>query len=190
MARATMGIGASSSGALPVSGTVDVQGIDYDASASLARPVVVGAKYLADPTQHTGSVDDEDTVTLRTDKLRNLMVSLATAIAGENIDANILEVGAVGDYYVVTSSGVHQVSTTSGVLLKLHYVTPVSGSNLTIYDATSSSGNVMVPKHETTEQEIPGNVPFTVNYGLKFTSGLLLDVTGSLSATLVYKENT
>lgn len=179
--------------ATAVSGSVEIQGIDSDASASLARPVMIGAKYFKFPQDATGSVDDGDSVILRTDIYRNLMVSLATAIAGENVSANVLEVGEVGKYYAITGSTgdakTYQVASGSGVLLKLHYVRyDDQVSQLNIQDGLTGSATVpMVPYHYVNDTTMPGNMPHTVEYGLKFLNGLIVDTSGSLFATVVYK---
>ena len=173
----------------------EVQGVDDDSAPTTAKPILLGARHLLDPTTSTSSISDGDTVYLRTDELRNLMVSLATAIAGENTNANLLEVGNVGDYFVITGSTgdakSYQVVSGSGVLLKLHYVRYDDQlSQLSIVDGiTGSLTAAMVPYHYVNDETMPGNMPHTVEYGLKFLNGLVVNTSGSLFTTVVYKKN-
>lgn len=178
-----------------ITGSTDsrVQGMIRDGLTSSYNPVQVGGVYYNDPSGSALTTTGSVVTNLRVDQYRDLMVSLATAIAGENVLSDILEVGEVGLYKPITGSGMTTVCTGSGVLLKAHYLNIATGSsNVTFYDALSytPTAAVMVPRHNVTTAEVPGNAPWTVAYGMKFNYGLLCDVTGSTNLTLTYKVST
>lgn len=178
-----------------ITGSTDsrVQGMVRDGLSSSYNPVQVGGVYYNDPSGSALTTTGSVITNLRVDQYRDLMVSLATAIAGENVLSDILEVGEVGLYKPITGSGMTTVCTGSGVFLKAHYLNIATGSsNVTFYDALTytPSAAVMVPRHNVTMAEVPGNAPWTVAYGMKFNYGLLVDVTGSTNLSITYKVST
>lgn len=88
----------------------------------------------------------------------------------------------------------YQAGTTAGVLLKngigsLHMLNisgVVNNATVTLYDGTSTAGNIIYSSGAMTNQTVPLTVPF--NDGIQFTTGLYLTITAAnCNAQIIYE---
>lgn len=133
--------------------------------------IPIGGEYRATPTTYT----DGDAVVLQMDVNGNILATLATAIAGENLTYNRLMTMPMYSYSAVAVADV-QIKASSGIL---HTVTitcndaaPTAGS-IIIYDNTAESGT-QVFNHTFTTTPF---VPLTVVLDYTMATGIYIGFT-------------
>jgi hypothetical protein len=104
-------------------------------------------------------------------------------LIGRGISFHRVSPNAVTQEYAhVTGAGTHTVVQGPGVLHRIIVNTPAAASTHTLYDNTAASGPIIavitVPNQ--------ASLPFYLDYGLEFTTGLTIVQTGAGDFTVIY----
>ncbi len=166
------------------------QGVTSDGNTQTEDPLAVGAMYSADATLLT-ALSDNAKAKLLTDILRNLKVSLATKLAGEDLDNDVMTCADGATYYVITTANTYIVKSGPGILYDIIITKAVDGSGVTVYDNTSAASpyifGAAAPAISTQIADL-GVVPVSLlNKSIKFNTGLTIVTTSTANMTILYR---
>lgn len=129
------------------------------------------------------TLTDGQSASLTLDVNQNLLVSLATLIAGEDLTNNVLKVEERFSYTNITTDTTTTVKSGAGFLHLITINAPTATETITIYDNTAGSGTkigtITIPASP---------MPVTLTYDVAFGTGLtLVTATATSDITVSYR---
>jgi hypothetical protein len=122
---------------------------------------------------------------LRTDDNGNLSTNLATKLAGEDINSDVMKVEQQYNSSRITTNTATVVKTGTGMLHKLSFQCAVPGNTqgvIRIYDNTANSGTLI--DSLVVISGVTYDKPFEFTYDTKFTTGLCVETAGLTNFSL------
>jgi hypothetical protein len=115
-----------------------VGGLAPSGSTAVGNPVQVGGVYnSAYPTLTNGQAGS-----LQMDSSANTLVSLATQIAGENLNTDVLKVSQEGNFTRITTATTTVCKSGAGAVIGIRVEVATTGI-VTVYDNTAASGTIV-----------------------------------------------
>ena len=139
------------------------------------------ANYNSTPQTRT----DQQPSALEVDSLGNLLASLNTLLAGENLTTNRLNNEPIYSYASITTQTTTTVKSGAGTLHNIIIPTPVANATVKIYDNTAASGNVLLDTI-TLPASLLSDGPITLNFDASFSTGLTIVTAGATMSLGVY----
>lgn len=137
--------------------------LNYKSSVWDPKTLGVSAEYNSTATTYSNGA----TPGFQTDNQGNLKVTLATQIAGEDINNDVHKVEQRFSYSTFTSATTVAVKSASGFLHTIN-IGAVSCPSIIVYDNTTPNGTVI--------HRFPPNSPIaTYTFNVSFNTGLSLD---------------
>lgn len=157
-----------------------VQGTAATGAAASGNPVQVGGVYnTSAPAPSNGQMEP-----LQLDSSGNLQTNLFTKIAGEDLTNDVMKVEEQFSFQNITSATTTTIKSGAGVLRALVINKAVASATVAIYDNTAGSGTLIgtitMPATLLSNQA-------SLNYSVKFATGLTIVTTGAQDITVSYR---
>ena len=162
---------------------LEVQGDIAANAADSGNPVKVGGKYNATPP----TLDDGDRGDVELDVNGNLNVNLATALAGEDLDNDVIKVEQrYSHHYQAAPSANVVVKAAAGFLHKIILGAWVTNGVIEVSDnASDGDGNIML-KITAAATNIDG-FPKEIEINASMAAGITADIVGFTDVTFIYR---
>jgi hypothetical protein len=136
-------------------------------------------------TAQSVALVEGDIRTNRLDSSGNLMTTMGTAIAGEDLTNDVLKVEMRYSYTGITTATTTTVKSSPGFLHKIIFNKRVANGVTTIYDNTTNSGTKIATITE--GAAILSDPPNPVEYNCVFSTGLTIVTSANEDITVVWR---
>lgn len=139
------------------------------------------AIYNANPSVRT----EGQSGSFQTDSNGDLLVSLGTKIAGEDLTDDVMKVESQMTYNNISTATTTTIKSGSGFFHALIINKHVATGVITIYDSTTATGTKIATI--TAGATVLTDPPITAIYDLKFTNGLTIVTSAAENLTVLYR---
>jgi len=138
------------------------------------NPIKIGGVYNTTPPVFTNGQRGDAQI----DVNGNLLETLATLIAGEDLANNVMKVEVRGTPFSITTQTTTTVKSGAGFIYQIEIPTPVANATVKIYDNTAGSGTVLLDTI-TLPSVLISDGPIVVPLNKTFSTGCTIVTAGA-----------